>query len=181
MDIEKSQQDMKWSYLGGGTGALVSGLVWLTTGLLANYASQLTSILVFFFGGMLIHPLGLLLAKLFKRPGKHQQNNPLAKLAMESTAMLFVGLFMAYIVFQIKPVWFFPTMSMMIGLRYLIFQSLYGMKLYWLFGLLLIIAGMICVITNQAFQIAAIAGGLIELLFALIIIQSERNPGAIEV
>ena len=175
MDLEEAQKDMRLSYLGGGPGVLISGLVWLTVGVLATYYTKQTSIIVFFFGGMLIHPLGLMVSKFFNRTGKHHENNPLAKLALESTAILFIGLFIAYCVFQINTEWFFPIMLMMIGIRYLIFQSIYGMRVFWILGLTLTTSGIVCLISNQPFQVPVIAGGIIELIFAILIIQLERK------
>ena len=124
---------------------------------------------------MLIHPLGIVVSKLFKRTGKHQKDNPLALLAFESTAILFLGLFLAYSVFQIAQLWFFPVMLMLIGGRYLIFQTLYGMKIYWIMGILMIISGAICLISNQPFHIPGIVGGVIELIFGILIIQRDNR------
>lgn len=175
MDFQEAQKDMRHAYMGGGPGALVSSLIWLIAGGLAIYTSNQTSILVFFFGGMLIHPMGILGSKFFNRTGKHQPDNPLAKLAMESTLILFIGLFIAYLIFQLRADWFFSIMLMMIGLRYVIFQSIYGLKIYWVLGLTLTIAGIVCLVFNQAIYIAAILGGLIELIFSIVIIRSERK------
>ena len=180
MDIGEAQKNMRQSYLGGGSGVLASGLIWITAGIVAFYLTKQTSILIFFLGGMLIHPLGIVISKLFKRSGQHQKNNPLAKLAMESTVILFIGLFIAYSIFQIKPDWFFPIMLMMIGVRYLLFQSIYGMKIFWLFGLILIFLGGASLTLNQTFQIPAILGGMTELVFAIIIILSERKSPKIK-
>jgi hypothetical protein len=66
-------------------------------------------------------------------------------------------------------------MLMMIGIRYLIFQSIYGMKIFWIMGLTLTFSGIVCLISNQPFQVPVIAGGIIELIFAILIIQLERK------
>ena len=175
MNIEDSQKDMRLAYLGGAAGVLISGIVWITAGIVAVYFSAFTSITVFFFGGMLIHPGSILIDKLMNRVGKHQEDNPLGKLAMESTVLLFVGLFMAYSVFQIKPTWFYPIMLMIIGSRYLVFQSIYGLKLYWALGMILVGAGMICLISNQVFYVPALIGGIVEVVLGVWIFQSEKN------
>lgn len=133
------------------------------------------SVLIFFFGGMLIHPLGILIAKLMNRSGKHKAENPLAKLALESTLLLFIGLFIAYLMLPTKPAWFFPIMLMIIGGRYVLFQTIYGMRLYWVLGLLLILAGLVCLILNQSFHYGAVIGGGLELIFAMLILKGERK------
>jgi len=72
-----------------------------------------------FFGGMLIHPLSMLLSKLLKRPAKHRSENPLAKLAIESLGLLLVGLFLAFTVAKLQPDLFYPIILLTIGSRYL--------------------------------------------------------------
>ncbi len=56
-------------------------------------------------------------------------------------------------------------MLMMIGVRYLMFQTVYGNKLYWLLGVTLIIAGMFCILLGAPFIIGAFIGGITELVF----------------
>lgn len=175
MDFKDFQKDMRVAYLGGGTGILVSALIWLISGIVAVYSTKETSILIFFLGGMLIYPLGIFSAKLFNRSGKHQKNNPLALLAFESTAILFVGLFISYSVFQIQKLWFFPIMLMIIGVRYLVFQSIYGMKIYWILGLVLTVSGMMFLVSNLPFHFGGIVGGIVELIFAILVIMRERK------
>lgn len=175
MYFKEFQKDMRIAHLGGGTGILVSGAIWLISGLSGMYLTKEISILIFFIGGMLIYPLGVLFAKFLNRTGKHQKNNPLATLATESTVILFVGLFIAYSIFQIQKLWFYPVMLMTIGVRYLVFQSIYGMKLYWILGLFLMILGVFCLISSQSFHFGGITGGIIELLFGALFILKEKN------
>lgn len=170
MKFEDAQKDMNFSYFGGGTGVLVSGLVWCIAGLVALQFSSQSSMLALFFGGMFIHPLAILLSKILKRTGKHDPNNPLGKLALESTIILFVGLFLAFYVAKLQIEWFFPIMLMTIGVRYLVFNTLYGIKTYWLLGALLMFSGMLCILLAANFIIGAFIGGLTEVLFSLIIL-----------
>lgn len=175
MNFKEAQKDMRNAYLGGGSGVLISSLVWLTAGIFAIYTSNQTSLIVFFVGGMLIHPVGILISKLFKRSGKHSKENPLGKLAMESTVILFIGLYLVYSLFQTQPNWLYPIMLMIIGVRYLIFQSIYGMKMYWILGLILIAAGFIGLNSNQTFYTFGIIGGIVELIFSIVLIQKNKN------
>lgn len=167
MNIEQAQQDMRFAYANGAPGILVSGLVWLVAGVIAYQVSPKASILALFIGGMLIHPLGMLLSKLMKRPSSHTKGNPLAPLAFESTILLFIGLFIAYSAFLIKPEFFYPIMLMVIGGRYLIFQTLYGLRLYWFLGGLLALAGVWCILLNTEFMIGAFIGAGIEILASI--------------
>lgn len=170
MDFKEAQQDMRDAYLGGSTGVFSSGLIWLIAGVLAIYTTKQTSILVFFFGGMMIHPMGILFDKMLGYSGKHKKENPLGRLALESTMLLFIGLFIAYVTsFETDLNFFYPIMLMIIGGRYLIFQSIYGIRLYWFLGLVLIGTGVFGIVYYPGFSFGAIAGGVIELVFALLI------------
>lgn len=173
MNIQDAQSDLRRAYWGGGPGVLLSGLVWLAAGVGAVAHTHLTSVLIFFFGGMLIHPLGIAISKAVKRSGKHQSDNPLATLAIENTVVLFMGLFLAYILFQVDPRWFYPTMLVIIGARYAQFQTLYGMRVYWILGAALLFAGIAIFILTVPFYIGAFTGGIIELIGALAIFRME--------
>lgn len=175
MKFSEAQADMRKSYLGGATGAFASGMVWLTAGVIALLSTTQASILVFFFGGMLIHPLGILLSKALKRSGKHNKNNPLSTLALESTFILFTGLFIAFVMLQPRPNWFFPIMLLIIGGRYLVFNSIYGMRVYWVFGGILILAGFSGIFFDTPFYMMALVGGAIEILFSFIIMRLEKT------
>jgi len=124
---------------------------------------------------MLIHPLGIVLSKLFNRSGQHSKNNPFGKLAMESTILLFVGLFLSYSIYQIKPEWFFPIMLLTIGSRYLVFQSIYGLKIFWILGSILILLGFLSIMMKVNFYLPAIFGGLIEIAFGIGALISEKK------
>jgi len=132
--------------------------------------------LTLFFGGMFIHPLAMLLSKVLKRSGNHDPKNPLGKLALESTIILFVGLFLAFYVAKLQVEWFYPIMLMIIGVRYLIFNTIYGMKVYWFLGALLMFFGMLCIVLNANFVIGAFIGGITEILFALVIFAQSKGP-----
>ena len=174
MNFDLAQKNMNTAYFGGAAGVLVSGVIWCFAGAAALSYSNQSSMLVLFFGGMFIHPLALLLAKLLKRSAKHQPDNPLGKLAMESTIILFVGLFIAFYVAKLKIEWFFPIMLMAIGVRYLVFNTIYGIKTYWLLGAVLMFSGMLCVLLAANFVIGALVGGLIEVLFSLVIFHQAK-------
>ncbi|SDR86830.1 hypothetical protein SAMN05216503_1215 [Polaribacter sp. KT25b] len=175
MTLLEAQKDMRNSYFGGAPGAFVSGFVWLASGITALINTQKISVLVFFFGGMIIHPLGMALCKALKRSGKHKKENPLANLALESTILLFIGLFIAYSILQIQANWFFSIMILIIGARYLIFNSLYGNKIYWIFGAVLILAGVLGILFSKYFYLIVIVGGIIEIIFSLIIFYLEKK------
>jgi len=179
MAIQQAQQDMRAAYFGGGPGVAVSGLVWLVAGAVALVYSPRAAMLSLFFGGMAIHPLGVLLTKLLGRSGQHQKGNPLAVLAMESTGILLLGVFLAFTAAQARIEWFFPVMLIVIGGRYLLFQSMYGMRAYWLLGLALAGAGVATILTGVDGATTALLGGGIEVIAAMIILYQQRQADAV--
>ncbi len=175
MKFEDAQKDMSLSYYGGGTGVFISGVVWCIAGLIAALHSNQSSMLTLFFGGMLIHPLAILLCKRLNRTGKHNTKSPLGKLAFESTFILFVGLFLAFFVAKLQIEWFYPIMLLIIGVRYLVFNTLYGLKTYWILGGTLMLSGMLCILLGAGFMIGAFIGGFTEVVFSLIIFKQSKK------
>ncbi|MFT4714408.1 MAG: hypothetical protein ACJAXW_002687 [Candidatus Azotimanducaceae bacterium] len=175
MKFVTAQREMSFSYFGGGPGVLASGIVWSLAGFTAFLASNQVSMFVLFFGGMFIHPLGMLLSKLLKRPGNHNPENPLGKLALESTVIVFVGLFLAFYVAELKTEWFYPVMLLAIGVRYLIFNTLYGSKMYWLLGAILMTSGVSCIVLDANFIVGAFVGGVTEIIFSIIILNQSKG------
>lgn len=174
MEFKESQEDMNISYYGGATGVLASGIIWCIAGLVGSVYSITASMVALFIGGMFIFPLSVLLSKGLKRTGKHAHNNALRHLAIESLGILFVGLFIAFSVAQFNTKLFYPIMLLIIGARYLIFQTLYGLKVYWFLGASLILAGFLSAILNFAFIYGAFIGGVIEILFSLVIFRQSK-------
>ncbi len=175
MEFKQAQKDMDLAYFGGATGVVISGLVWCCAGLIAVLYSTKASMLTLFIGGMFIHPLAMLLSKVLKRPGQHDSTNPLGKLALESTVILFVGFFLAFYVSKLHLQWFYPIMLLAIGVRYLIFNTLYGAKVYWLLGAVLMLAGVVCILLNANFVIGAFVGGITEVIFSIVIFNKSKE------
>lgn len=175
MDFKSSQQDMKNAYLGGATGVLVSGAVWLIAGFIGIKWSDVAAMYALFIGGMFIFPFAILLSKLLSASGKHALDNCLTHLALETLPVLFGGLIIAFYVAQIEITLFFPIMLLAIGARYFAFQTLYALKTYWVLGAMLMIAGVICTIFRLPFLAGAFAGGILEIVFAVWIFHRSRR------
>ena len=180
MTIREAQHDMRQAYVAGGPGVFASGVVWVLGGATALLATPALSVLVFFLAGMMILPVGIVLSKMLKGSGKHRTDNPLGPLAMESTVLLFVGLFIAYAILSVRPNWFYPIMLLTIGGRYAVFATLYGRRVYWLLGLVLGLAGTGTLLFGTTFSLGAWLGGGLELLFSLFIIRAEKARPAPE-
>ncbi|MEM8863168.1 MAG: hypothetical protein AAGD96_33075 [Chloroflexota bacterium] len=175
MIISDAQKNMVVAYLGGGPGMLVSGIVWVIAGLFGQFVGVQAAVLALFIGGMFIFPGGQQLSRLLGRTGSHEPGNPMGTLALEGTFLLFIGIFLSFVLVQFQADFFFPTMLLFIGGRYLTFQTIYGMRIYWIIGGLLILAGGLCLAFNAPFVWGGFIGGLIEIIGSIVIIYQIRS------
>lgn len=79
MRISEAQRDMRQGYLSGGAGILASALAWSVAGGVAVFSSAQNAIWALLIGGMLIHPVGLLICKLLGSRGAHTKGNALGE------------------------------------------------------------------------------------------------------
>lgn len=171
MTADEAQQDMRQSYFSGAPGMLASALAWLVAGLIALQVSAPSAVIALFAGGMLIHPVAVLLCKALGRTGRHTKENPLGALALEGTGWLLLCLPLAYAVSLFNVNWFFPAMLFVIGGRYLTFRTLYGMRIYWACGAALALAGYGLAASKAQPHVGAFAGAAIEAAFAILILK----------
>jgi len=172
--LQQAQADMRRAYFDGAPGIASSSAVWAAAGLAAVFASPREAVLALLFGGMLIHPLALLLCRGLGRSAKHDQRNPLASLAMATTVWLILSLPLAYVVSLHRVEWFFPAMLCVIGGRYMTFHALYGLRTYLLCGGVLAVAAFGLVRIGAGPATGAFAGAVIEAVFAAVMF---RNAG----
>ena len=177
MNIERAQEQMRHAYFGGAPGMLVSAAVWAVAGSVASHGAFAQAVWALFIGGMAIHPLGLLLAKLLGRPGG-ARGNPLDRLAFESTITMILALPLAYAISLQRADWFFPAMLMIIGGRYVVFASIYGLRIYWACGAVLAAAAYGAAAMRLAPAQAAFAGAAVEAAFALVLFARMRGGAA---
>jgi hypothetical protein len=182
MNIEQAQADVRHAYLGGATGIFASACAWLAAAATASLATERAAILALFFGGMLIHPLAMVLSKLAGRPGTHDKANPLARLAVESTIWLLLAIPLAFLASLQRPEWFFVGMLLTIGGRYFTFATLYGMRIYWACGAALAAAAFALAALKANSLVAAGVGALIEFVFAgVVFFSQQRKMGTLPV
>jgi hypothetical protein len=177
LEIKAAQREVRLAYVNGGVGVLVSALVWIVAGLVTQIVSLNAGMAALFFGGMAIHPVSLLLVRqVFKKPAI-EKPNPLEALALQSTPMIFVGLFVAFAVSDTYRDWFFAIALLAIGARYLIFQTIYGLWHYAVLGIVLMAIGFVSMLFfSLAPQWVALIGGGAEIVFAIIILQLGDRP-----
>lgn len=175
LNFSTAQADMRQGYLDGAPGVFASSLAWLLAAGVAWKVSAPAAVLTLLAGGVLIHPVGVLLARALGRRGAHTPGNPLGRLAVEGTLWMLAGIAVAYGLQVLRIEWFFPAMLLVIGGRYLSFQTLYGLRLYWLMGGVLCVLGLGLALTRAAPVHAALAGGLVEAVFAVVILAQSRR------
>jgi hypothetical protein len=124
---------------------------------------------------MLIHPLGVLICKLLGARGSHTPGNPLGLLAGASTFWLIFCLPLAYLLGMQKPGWFFSAMLIIIGGRYLVFSTLFGMQLYWVLGLALAASGFALGYLVVPVYVGAATGAALEAVFAVVCLMQHRR------
>lgn len=179
--LAAAQRDMRSAYLGGAPGVLVSGLVWAVAGCVATWISPERAVWTLFVGGVFIHPVAVLFARLLGRAGRPAPGNALAALAMATTFWMIMMLPLAYGVSLLRIDLFFPAMLFVTGGRYLCFQTLYGSRLYWIFGAVLALAGYGLAELNAPMALGGFAGAVIEAVFACLLLAGERREAGIQV
>jgi hypothetical protein len=179
LSFDAAQAEMRQGHLCGAPGIAVSGFVWLVAGCVALFVGGKAAVITLLVGGMLIFPLGVLLTRLLGRPGTQSPGNPLARLGMEGTLWMLAGIAIAYGLHVLRLEWFFPAMLLIIGGRYLSFQTLYGLRIDWVLGALLCAAGLGLALARAPVAAGALAGAAIELVFsALVFGQARRHTAA---
>ena len=173
--LEQFQTDMRRGYANGSIGIIVSGLSWLISAIVAYHNSASQAVWTLLFGGMLIHPLSILLYKAIGLSGNHTKGNPLGNLGMEGTLFMIMCLPIAFGLSLQHTQWFFQGMLLIIGGRYLTFSTIYGIKLYWILGAFLGIAACILFKSNVQSFGTLLTGALIEMLFGLFMFLSFRR------
>lgn len=182
MDIAVAQKDMSQAHVGGAPGVSVSGLVWIVAGFLWERYGLETGFYGLFVGGIMIYPVSLFVCRMIGAP-KAFPGNPLERLALESTFILFSGMLLAYCLLHSAPDKAFPAMAVSIGVRYLVFRTIYGNATYWILGGGLAVIGGLAALERLALPLnLALAVGLIELVLSVVVLligKPERTDKAL--
>lgn len=176
--VQAAQRDMRQAYFGGGPGIMISGIVWAIAAIVGAELSAARAIWALFIGGMFIHPVSVVVVRMLGRTGSHTPGNPMGALAMATTFWMILSFPIAYAASMVRIEWFFPAMLAVIGGRYLTFATIYGARIYWVFGSALAVAGWLLAQALVAPHIAAAAGAAIEAAFAIVIFMTSRRESA---
>ncbi len=177
MHIEDAQAEIRHAYVGGGLGAVVSGLVWMVAAIVQYSHPVATTFAVLFFGGMLIFPLSVLVENLFFKRKKPSPENMLGRIALESTIMMIAMLLLAWLLVPVKPDWVLPISAIAIGTHYLPFRSVYGDMLYWLLAALITAVGFLGLVSFLPPMGVAPAVAVLEIAFGIILVMRAPKAG----
>lgn len=130
-DLRQAQAELRYSYVRGGPGAFVSGLVWLAAALATDARGVATGFTVLFFGGMTIFPLGAVVVRgIFRRPSP-SAGNPGPRTVIETVFPMIGGLLAAWLLLPHRPEFVFPVAAIAVGSHYFGFRTAYGDAVYW--------------------------------------------------
>jgi len=176
MELKAAQGAMRTANVGGAPGVLVSGIVWLISGLLWMRLGVTPAFAVLFLGGMAIVPGALVISRVIFRAPRPVDKNPLDRLGLESTFPLFAGLLIAYALLRVDPIAVFPVVAITVGARYFAFGTIYGQSLYWLLAMSLVAVGGTAILGIIIWPVnLALVVGTIEMLFAVVLFVRRRG------
>jgi len=169
MDVQDAQQEMRFVYVGGFWGQLVSSIIWLISATLGTWVSPKASILAVVIGGFFIFPLTQMLLHLSSRRATVSAENPFTSLGMQVAFVLPLSMLLLVPVSLYRLNWFFPALMVLVGAHYLPFATLYGMRMFLILAAILIAAGVvIAVYFSETFSLGSWIGGLALFVFAWI-------------
>ena len=141
MTLNECQREMRFNFLGGFAGQLVSGIIWLAAAALGTWLSPGAGMAALFFGSMGIFPLTRLLVRLLGRPGKVSPENGLWQLGSQAAFTVPLNFLLVGAATLYRENWFFPAAMIVVGTHYLPFITLYGMKMFGILAGLLVSLG----------------------------------------
>jgi len=150
--LRTAQAEVSRIYRGGFSGPLVSGVVWAAAAAASQWGSTAAGMAVLFFGGMLIFPLSSLVLTVLGGPALLPRRHPLSPLALQSAAVVPLGLLVAVALGTQAPALFFPAALIVVGAHYLTFMSLYGTRLFGVLAGVLVAVGAIAVFLVPALR-----------------------------
>ncbi len=167
MKIADAQREMRTRYVCGYYGQLVSGVLWLLSASLAVWAGPRAAIPTLVVGGFLIFPLTELLLRVTGKRAPVSADNSLPGLGMQVAFVLPLSMPLLVPVSLYRLTWFYPGLMILLGAHYLPFVFLYGMRMFWVLGGLLVGAGLLIAMHwSSAFSIGAWYTGVVLLAFA---------------
>ncbi len=171
MDVDAAQRDVAAAHAGGAPGVFVSGIAWSTAGLVGLRHGPQAVFAVLFLGGMLIVPGSLLIERVLFDAGRPASGNPLERLGLESTIVLFAGILIALALLRRTPDLAFPALAAAVGARYFAFRTIHGDVAYWVLGGALMMVGMLSLLHLAPLPLTPVLlVGILEIAFSLVLL-----------
>ncbi|PPF62202.1 hypothetical protein C5E11_11670 [Clavibacter michiganensis] len=177
MNVSQAQADVRRVYRAGFPGPLISAVIWAVANAVFIWVSPSAAMVVLFVGGMLIFPLTTLVLKLMGGPATLPKGHPSVALAMQSAFTVPFGLLVAIVLGAYEPALFFAASLIIVGAHYLVFISLYGLRVFGVLAGVLIVLG--TVVLFLAPGLGSITGwlGAAVLAFFGAVLFRVRNAG----
>ena len=167
--IISAQQEMRTAFLGGFSGQLVSGLIWLLSAAISVLSKPQHGMLFLFFGCMGIFPLTQLTLRLMGRSAKVTPENGLWALGSQVAFTVPLNFLLVGAVILFRPEWFYPAAMIVVGTHYLPFMTLYGIKLYGVLAALLVAGGLgLALLGVPFFSLGGWLAGIVMIAFAFV-------------
>ncbi|HLJ49895.1 MAG TPA: hypothetical protein VKU01_27970 [Bryobacteraceae bacterium] len=169
MDIQDAQSEVRFVYIGGFWGQLVSSVIWLASAALGTWATPKASILAAVIGGFFIFPLTRMLLRLSGHSAGLSKENQFNSLGMQVAFVLPFSMLLLIPVGHYNLNLFFPALMVLLGAHYLPFSTLYGMRMFlFLAGILIAMGVVIARYFSDIFSLGAWAAALALFIFAWI-------------
>jgi len=169
MDIQDAQREVRYVYVGGFWGQLVSSVIWLISAALGTWVTPKASILTIVIAGFFIFPLTQMLLRLSGRRASVSRENSFNSLGMQVAFALPFSMLLLVPVGLYNLNWFFPALMVLLGAHYLPFATLYGMRMFlFLAGILIAMGVVIAHYFWGTFSLGAWVGGVALFVFAWI-------------
>lgn len=185
MRIVDAQREIRSRYAGGFYGQLVSGLLWLLSAALAVWVSPRAAITILVVGGFFIFPATEMLVRASGWKVSLSADNSLRSLGMQVAFVLPLSMPLLLPVCLYRPTLFYPALMILLGAHYLPFVFLYGMRMFWMLGALLVGAGVVIAQHGpRTFSFGAWYTGAVLLVFAgvgrVAALREARTAGVLE-
>jgi hypothetical protein len=169
MDIQDAQSEVRFVYVGGFWGQIVSSVVWLVSAALGTWVTPRASIFAVVIGGFLIFPLTQVLLRLSGHSPALSKENPFNSLGMQVAFVLPFSMLLLIPVGHFNLNWFFPALMVLLGAHYLPFATLYGMRMFLFLSGILIAAGVVIALYfSDTFSLGAWIAAPVLFIFAWI-------------
>lgn len=148
MDAVTAQAELRYSYVNGGPGAVVSGLVWLAAAITATNTDVTRGFTVLFFAGMGIFPVGTLVIRTFFRRRTPSRENTSGRTVIETVFPMLGGFLAAWLLLPARPDLVFPLAAVAVGAHYFGFRTAYGAAIYWVLATVMCAVGLATIFTG---------------------------------